>query len=44
MANNSDIMSVVLLLFLLIFELIQQTALVNFTLFKNILKISKLSF
>ena len=37
-------MNVVLLLLLLIFELIQQAALVNFKLFLNILKISKISF
>ena len=37
-------MNVVLLLLLLISELIQQAALVNFKLFLNILKISKISF
>ena len=44
MTNNSDKMriflSVVFLLLLLFFELIHQTALVNFILFLNILKIS----
>ena len=37
-------MNVVLLFLLLIFELIQQAALVNFKLFLNILKIAKISF
>ena len=37
-------MSVVFLSLLLIFELIQQTALVNFILFSNILKILKMSY
>ena len=47
MTNNSDKIRILLLMvlsLLLIFELIQQAALVNFMLFLNILKILKFSF